>query len=131
MFSGSFPYICLKKKAFYLWSQGKKQYYLLTTILFDYLIKKLLVNKKAVDKKRLAATAQLYLAKGLFEIIELAQKKQFRNAPVFFAGGLAKNKIISSFLTKKGVVVNQTLPPGDENISFGQIIYYLLTNSWN
>lgn len=84
-----------------------------TTPLFEYLIKNI---KK--DKKRLAATAQLYLTKGIYQLIENEKRK------IFFAGGMANNKIISEFLAKKGAVVNKVLERGDNALSFGQIVYY-------
>lgn len=87
-----------------------------TTSLFKYLIKNL--DK---DKKRLAGTAQMYLAKGLWEIC----RKKGDNKQVFFAGGVANNKIISDYLVSKGVIVSQEVPRGDAGISFGQLIYYL------
>ncbi|MEK7447370.1 MAG: hypothetical protein AAB632_01025 [Patescibacteria group bacterium] len=87
-----------------------------TTPLFEYLVKNL--DK---DKKRLAATTQMYLAKGLWEICQkIGAKRQ-----IFFAGGVANNKIISEYLISRGVIVSQEVPRGDAGISFGQIIYYL------
>ncbi len=105
---------------------------LLTTPLFEYLIKN--INK---DKKRLAATAQLYIAQGLHKII----KKNIHNTKyampnTFLAGGISNNKIISSYFNAKGTSANKKIypvkskfnrvPRGDAGISFGQIIYYLL-----
>ncbi len=123
-----------------------------TTPLFEYLIKN--INK---DKKRLAATAQLYIAQGLYEIIchchsglparpaggdpESSKKNGsstldsrlpagrhgFRgNDNIFFAGGIANNKTISTYLESKGVYINKKIPRGDAGLSFGQIIFYLL-----
>jgi len=91
---------------------------LLTTPLFEYLVKN--INK---DKKRLAATAQLYIAKGLYKLVENRKN-------IFFAGGIANNKIISSHLESKGIYTNKKVPRGDAGLSFGQIIYYL-TNPRN
>ncbi len=90
---------------------------LLTTPLFRYLI-----ENKEKDRKRLAATAQLYLAKGLHEIAS-EQKK-----PIVFSGGCAYNTIMSSYMIDKGVYLNKQVPSGDGGISFGQIAYYLKTN---
>ncbi len=95
---------------------------LLTTPLFEYLIKNL-----SKDKKRLAATSQLYIAKGLYKISQKANLK----SQIYFAGGIANNKIISFYLEPKGVYTNQKIPRGDAGISFGQIIYYLLANPRN
>jgi len=86
-----------------------------TTPLFEYLVKNL--DK---DKKRLAATVQVYIAKGLWEICQKIGGKK-----IFFAGGVANNKIISEYLVSKGVIVSQEIPRGDTGISFGQLFYYL------
>ncbi len=93
---------------------------ILTTPLFQYLI----TNIKK-DKNKLAATSQLYLAQSFYEI---AKKYNF---PIYFAGGIANNKIISSFLESHGAITNKKIPRGDAGISFGQICFYLLTNSRN
>ena len=87
---------------------------LMTTPLFQFL-----VDNFEKDKKRLAATVQMYLAKGLYEIASKFSK------PIVFSGGCAYNTIMSSFLIKKGVHVNGKVPSGDGGISFGQIAYYL------
>jgi hydrogenase maturation protein HypF len=92
-------------------------YCLLTVPLFEYLIKNL-----HQDKKRLAATAQLYIAKGLHEIVKKSQN-------VYFAGGMANNKIISSYLKSRGVITNKKIPCGDAGISFGQIWHCLLADA--
>jgi len=89
---------------------------LLTTPLFQYLIKN--INK---DKKRLAATAQKYIAEGLSKIVD-------KKHPTFFTGGIAKNKIISDILTSNGFTTTKKIPCGDAGISFGQIFFYLLTD---
>ncbi len=93
-----------------------------TTHLFQYLTKNL--NK---DKNCLAATAQLYLAEGLYKI---CQRPKFKGQ-IYLGGGIANNKIISSYLKSKGAITNKKIPRGDAGLSFGQIIYYLLTNSGN
>ncbi len=108
---------------------------LMTTPLFEYLIK-----NSDKDKNRLAATAQLYIAKGLWTITENhckdigcpTSKKSKRHlmSNVFFAGGIANNKIISKYLESKGVYTNKKIPRGDAGISFGQILYHL-ANPWN
>lgn len=87
-----------------------------TTNLFKYLIEN--IDK---DKKRLAATAQIYIAKGLYEIASDSHPSS-----IYFAGGIANNKIISSYLESKGVFINKKIPRGDAGISLGQIVYYLL-----
>ena len=110
-------------------TSANKLFELQTTELFKYLVQNL--DK---DKKRLAATAQMYLAKGLWEMVschselDSESKKETRvwnDTPVFFAGGVANNKIISDFLVEKSVIVSQEIPRGDAGISFGQLIYYL------
>lgn len=114
------------------YDKNEKSCILLTTPLFEYLIKNL--NR---DKKRLAATAQMYIAKGLHKIISdfqlsifnQAQNSEFKTQNSYFAGGIANNKIISSFLEKQGVITNKIIPRGDPGISFGQLIYFLLINS--
>ena len=91
-----------------------------TTPLFEYLIKNL--NR---DKKRLAATAQLYIAQGLYEILKKFHNSKFKIHNSYFAGGITNNKIISSYLEGKGVYTNKKIPRGDAGLSFGQIIYHL------
>ncbi len=99
-----------------------------TTPLFEYLVKNL--NK---DKQRLAATAQLYLAEGLYQIISdfqfpVSNKNMNGKCPIFFSGGLANNKIMSDFFASKGAIMNKKIPRGDAGLSFGQIVYYLSAN---
>lgn len=95
-------------------SQGQ---ILSTTHLFKYLI-----NNLDKDKTRLAATAQTYIGRGLIKMVSSP------NLGVYFAGGMANNKIISSLIANHGAYLNKKIPRGDAGISFGQIIYYLLTN---
>jgi len=114
----------------------EKKYVLKTTPLFEYLIKN--IRK---DKHRLAAAAQLYVAKGLYEIIERCHPKLDSESKIFFAGGISNNKIISSYLERKGAYARKKnhpaksersefndIPRGDAGLSFGQIVYYLLTD---
>jgi len=96
-------------------------YILDTTYLFKYLIKN--IHK---DKKRLAATAQIYIAEGLYEILLKGQRTMNNEQQTFFAGGIANNKIISSYLESKNIYTSKKVPRGDTGISIGQIIYYLL-----
>ncbi|MGM5484625.1 MAG: carbamoyltransferase HypF [Nanobdellota archaeon] len=86
---------------------GKK--ILSTSHLFEYLIKNL--DK---DRKRLAATAQLYIAKGLYRIASEKGK------PIVLSGGVAYNTIISSFMISKGVLLNNDIPAGDGGLCYGQ-----------
>ena len=90
--------------------QGKK--ILMTTPLFNYLLR----NQR--DKRKLAATAQMYLARGLYEIA----KKELKNKdmPIVFSGGVAYNRMISGYMLQRGVIVNRELPVGDGGICYGQ-----------
>ncbi|UCH72228.1 MAG: carbamoyltransferase HypF [Thermoplasmatales archaeon] len=83
---------------------------LMTTPLFEFLL-----NNIDKDKGKLAATTQMYLAKGLFEI---AAKN--RDKPLVFSGGVAYNRMISEFMIKKGVKINMNIPCGDGGICYGQ-----------
>jgi len=85
---------------------------LMTTPLFDYLC-----NAKE-DKGRLAATAQMYIAKGLFEIARQAMRTE--DSPIVLSGGVAYNRMISGFMMKQGALVNNWLPAGDGGICYGQ-----------
>ena len=99
---------------------SKKYYKLNTTFLFEFLLKN--INR---DKTRLAATAQLYLAQGFSELINKSAIE--KNPSVFVSGGLSKNKIISDYFHRQGFYQTQIIPCGDAGLSFGQIIYYLLS----
>ncbi|MDO9399536.1 MAG: hypothetical protein Q7T79_02545 [bacterium] len=121
--NSSKPYADIKPKIGINYELRITNYELLTTHLFEYLI-----NNIHRDKKRLAATAQLYIAQGLYQITKKLQAKKLQ--AVFFAGGIANNKIISNYLKSKGVIVSEKIPRGDAGLSFGQIIYFL-TNSWD
>lgn len=96
-----------------------------TTCIFEFLIKN--INK---DKKRLAATAQLYLAHGFHEIImqHTKQLNSLNDPQIFIGGGVSNNKIISDYFETKNGIFNKKIPRGDAGLSFGQIIYFLLTH---
>ncbi len=94
--------------------EEKSRWILKTTPVFEFLIENF--DK---DKGILAATVQEYIAKGLFEI---AGKY---NKPIVFSGGCAYNKIMTEYLVKRGVYVNEKVPAGDGGISFGQVGYVL------
>lgn len=100
-----------------IFNQDQQMFIIRIMPLFQYLIKHI---KK--DARRLAATAQLYLAKGLFEVAKKENKK------IFFAGGMADNKIMSQYLLAKRVMINKRIPRGDGGLSWGQICYFLLDN---
>ena len=91
-----------------------------TTHLFKYLLEN--IQK---DKKRLAATAQLYIAKGLYEIVQTDLNTKYYMRNTYVAGGIASNKIISEYLKNKDAYLSETIPRGDEGIAFGQILYLL------
>jgi hydrogenase maturation protein HypF len=100
----------------------KKYFILNTTYLFEYLIQNL--HK---DKRRLAATAQLYIAQGLYEIIQKQHRLRTTNhgpRTVFASGGLTNNKIISRYFTSKNIYLNKNIPRGDAGLSFGQIMFF-------
>jgi len=125
--NSSKPYTDLKPKI--IFDNKEKKYVLLITPLFEYLIKN--INKdgnlSAEEAGRLAATAQLYIAQGLWEIINKEQGIRNKEQNKFYiAGGIANNKIISSFFESKGTYLSKNIPLGDAGLSFGQIIYYLL-----
>lgn len=118
------PYANIKPETIY--DKKEQAYILLTTPLFKYLIKNI---KK--DKRRLAATAQFYIAQGLYKIIQNIHDTSYMIPDTYFSGGMANNKIISTYLKSKGVYTNKKIPRGDAGISFGQVIYYLLANPRN
>lgn len=86
---------------------------LMTTPLFDFLY------KTRAEKGNLAATAQMYIAKGLFTIAKKAVRT--KNVPIVFSGGVANNSMISEYLLHHGVLVNKGLPAGDGGICYGQV----------
>jgi hydrogenase maturation protein HypF len=84
---------------------------LLTTELFRFLL-----DNIESSKPRLAATAQSYLAEGLYQMA--AERAGGR--PIVFSGGVACNRMISGFMLERGVLVNRQLPCGDGGICYGQ-----------
>ncbi|KKP64564.1 MAG: hypothetical protein UR60_C0019G0019 [Candidatus Moranbacteria bacterium GW2011_GWF2_34_56] len=131
------PYTNLKPKIIEIKNTSPINYSLQTTHLFKYLIKNL--HK---DKKRLAATAQLYIAEGLCEIVKKSSVNSHQsstNIQIFAGGGVTNNKIISDYFASKNVYLYKNtspviaeqfygIPRGDAGLSFGQIIYFLLSN---
>ncbi|MFA6790605.1 MAG: hypothetical protein WCR65_03440, partial [Parcubacteria group bacterium] len=100
------------------------------------------------DKNRLAATAQLYIAKGLHEIIkrhETSDKEQgaikkyrTKNRELrvascelrdILSGGISENKIIQEYFKSKNLLINKkpATPYGDAGLSVGQINYFTST----
>jgi hydrogenase maturation protein HypF len=114
--NSTIPYKNIKPKII----NTNTNYKILTTPLFEYLIKNL-----HRDKKRLAATSQIYIAQCLYKILKKIQNTKYKIQNTYFAGGIAKNKIISSYLRPKGIIVNKKISCGDVGLSFGQIIYIL------
>ena len=95
-----------------VFSKENGQMILLTTPLFDFLLR----NKE--KKEKLAATAQMYLASGLYMIAEKAVKR--KKTPFVFSGGVAYNRMISGFMLQHHVLVNRGVPSGDGGICYGQ-----------
>lgn len=89
---------------------------LLTTPLLEFLIKNL--DK---DKQRLAATAQMYIAKGMYKIANEYLKNEGRNKKIVFSGGVAYNKMITSYMINNNVLINKEIPCGDGGVCYGQV----------
>lgn len=106
---------------------------LLTTPLFEFICKKINDKKSKSDKKRLAATAQIYLAKGLLKIAKdyaennknSKEKDKNKTFKITFTGGCAKNKLMSDYLKEKGVILNKNTDCTDAGIALGQIYYFI------
>ncbi|MDW7775511.1 MAG: carbamoyltransferase HypF [Methanosarcinales archaeon] len=88
---------------------------LMTTPLFEFLL-----DNMDKDKGELAATAQMYLAGGLFGIAR--RRAGMDNKPVVFSGGVAYNRMISGFMIDNGVLVNREIPCGDGGLCYGQVV---------
>jgi len=103
---------------------------LLITPLFKFIYDEL--TKKNCDKRRLAATAQLYVAKGFLKIasdyVKINYKESKNKLPIVFSGGCAFNRIMTSYVISKNVLINKETSCGDGGISAGQIGYYLIKN---
>ncbi|MFW6449448.1 MAG: carbamoyltransferase HypF [Nanoarchaeota archaeon] len=89
--------------------KGKK--ILMTTPLIEYLKENLSLNKQ-----RLAATAQKYVAEGLYKIVK------GEDLPIVFSGGVAYNRIITEYMLDKGVYLPKVVPAGDGGLCVGQCI---------
>ncbi|MDI6777640.1 MAG: hypothetical protein QMD77_00450 [Patescibacteria group bacterium] len=116
-----------------IYDNAERSYILLTTMLFEFLLKNF--NR---DKKRLAATVQCYIAQGLHEISKkipcLAGRQantKYQILNTYFSGGMADNKIMAGYFSSQGFYLSQKIPRGDAGLSFGQVVYYLLTNPGN
>jgi len=88
---------------------------LMTTPLFDFL------QGTRAEKGKLAATAQMYIARGLLRIAE--KTVSTKNVPIAFSGGVAYNRMISEYMLKHGVLANRELPAGDGGICYGQTYF--------
>ncbi len=99
---------------------------LMTTPLIKFIFENIDIKDKK-DKGMLAYCAQLYLAEGLYEIANNINKT--KNRKMIFSGGCAYNRIMSSFMLEKGVLLNEKYPSGDGGLSFGQIGYWLMNKS--
>jgi hydrogenase maturation protein HypF len=95
-----------------VFSQEDGKMILMTTPLFEFLL------RTHEDKGKLAATAQMYIAKGLYILAKKVTKK--KDVPIVFSGGVAYNRMISGFMLQHGVFVNRKLPAGDGCICYGQ-----------
>ncbi len=95
-----------------IFSQENGKTILLTTPLFQFLY------KSKAKKGNLAATAQMYIAKGLFIIAE--KEGRARKVPIVISGGVAYNSMISTYMLQQGVLVNKEIPAGDGGICYGQ-----------
>jgi hydrogenase maturation protein HypF len=87
---------------------------LMTTPLFEFLL-----NNLDKDKGMLAATAQMYLAQGLYRIADGYLGKA-GSGKIVFSGGVAYNRMISAYLLRKGCLTNKEIPCGDGGICYGQ-----------
>jgi hydrogenase maturation protein HypF len=86
---------------------------LLSTPLFTFLL-----EKREKEVGQLAATAQMYIAKGFYDIAEkIAQKN---GTPIVFSGGVAYNRMISEYFLQHGALTNVEIPAGDGGVCYGQ-----------
>ena len=102
-----------------VFAEKKGRNVLMTTPLFKFILK----NIDKEERGRLAATAQTYLARGMLEIAK--ERAENRNTgkekkPIVFSGGVANNKMISSFMKKNSVLLNKKISCGDAGICYGQ-----------
>lgn len=121
------PYLNLKPKINKITNNSRVSsvtsdviYELSTTHLFKYLIKNLHRNKH-----RLAATAQLYIAQGLYRIIK---RHSLQKEPsIILSGGISDNKIISDYFQSQEILANKKtgIARGDAGLSYGQIVCFL------
>lgn len=91
-----------------------------------YLLQWLVEHLEKSPKEELALEAQMYLARGFWEVVQRSKK----DLPVVWSGGCAYNQIMTSYLLLRGVKINQQVPCGDGGIALGQIGYYLWEKSF-
>lgn len=111
------------------------KYILSTTELFKYLTENL-----GADKSQLGYIAQRYIIEGLHEIVKrydgakqesdsLRESDSATYPKIFFSGGLSANRVMKEFAEEHGIYVSAKIPPGDEGIALGQIVYSIITPS--
>ena len=88
-----------------------------TTYLFQWLVEHL----EKFSRETLAMEAQMYLARGFWEVVQRSGK----DLPVVWSGGCAYNHVMTSYLLSKGVKMNKQVSCGDGGIALGQIGYFL------
>ena len=86
---------------------------LLTTPLFEFLW-----ENREKDKRKLAATVQMYLAEGLFSIA--CEQREEDDTPIVASGGVVYNTMIAEHFMRNGVLLNKGIPCGDGGICLGQ-----------
>lgn len=96
------------------------KYILMTTPLIKFIYENLKKDKSIKNKKRLAATAHIYLANGFLKIAEIIKKEHNKKMNILFSGGVAYNSIITYIMLKNNVLINKEIPCGDGGISYGQ-----------
>lgn len=89
---------------------------LLTTPLLRFLLEHRDREGNGEGRGRLAATAQRYLAEGMWRIAS----ERAGGRPILFSGGVAYNREIAGFLKAKGAMLPSALPAGDGGVCFGQ-----------
>ncbi len=84
-----------------------------TNALFRFLL-----DHRNEEKGKLAATAQDYVARGLFAIA--CQKTEKRGVPIVCSGGVTYNRQMTEYFLENGVLVNHAIPAGDGGTCYGQ-----------
>ncbi|MFH0862413.1 MAG: carbamoyltransferase HypF [Candidatus Altiarchaeota archaeon] len=84
-----------------------------TDALFRFLL-----ENRGLKTGNLAATAQMYLAQGLYSIASEAAERGCK--PIVLSGGVAYNRMITGYMLGRGVSINRDIPCGDGGICYGQ-----------